>query len=61
MRPMPPRELDPRGQQAIGVAMDVSDEAQVEAGTSKVVQAFGALDVLVSNAGIQIVAADRRL
>ena len=36
--------------------MDVSDEAQVEAGTSKVVEAFGALDVLVSNAGIQIVA-----
>ena len=50
------REIDPHGQRAIGVAMDVSDEAQVEAGTSKVVEAFGALDVLVSNAGIQIVA-----
>ena len=50
------REIDPHGQRAIGVAMDVSDEAHVEAGTSKVVEAFGALDVLVSNAGIQIVA-----
>ena len=50
------REIDPHGQRAIGVAMDVSDEAQVEAGTSKVVEAFGVLDVLVSNAGIQIVA-----
>jgi len=46
------REIDPHGQRAIGVAMDVSDEAQVEAGTSKVVEAFGALDVLLSNAGI---------
>jgi 3-hydroxybutyrate dehydrogenase len=36
--------------------MDVTDEQQVEAGTAKVVEAFGALDILVSNAGIQIVA-----
>jgi 3-hydroxybutyrate dehydrogenase len=35
--------------------MDVSNEEQVESGTSKVIKAFGALDVLVSNAGIQIV------
>ena len=50
------REIDPSGKRAIGVAMDVTDEAQVDAGTEKVVAAFGALDVLVSNAGIQIVA-----
>ncbi len=50
------RELDPSGKRAIGVAMDVADEAQVDAGTAKVIAAFGALDVLVSNAGIQIVA-----
>ena len=49
-------EIDPSGKRAIGVAMDVTDEAQVDAGTEKVVAAFGALDVLVSNAGIQIVA-----
>lgn len=49
------REID-RGERTIGIAMDVADEKQVEAGTAKVVQRFGALDVLVSNAGIQIVA-----
>jgi 3-hydroxybutyrate dehydrogenase len=36
--------------------MDVTDEQQVQAGTGKVIDAFGALDILVSNAGIQIVA-----
>ncbi|MGH8618190.1 MAG: 3-hydroxybutyrate dehydrogenase [Burkholderiales bacterium] len=50
------RELDPSGKRAIGVAMDVADEAQVDAGIAKVVSTFGALDVLISNAGIQIVA-----
>jgi 3-hydroxybutyrate dehydrogenase len=49
------REIDPEGKRAIGVAMDVTDEQQVEAGTAKVIEAFGALDILVSNAGIQIV------
>lgn len=41
---------------AIGVAMDVADEAQVEAGMTKAIDAFGRLDILVANAGIQIVA-----
>jgi 3-hydroxybutyrate dehydrogenase len=50
------RELDPTGKRAIGVAMDVADEAQVDAGIAKVIATFGTLDVLVSNAGIQIVA-----
>jgi len=36
--------------------MDVADEQQVEAATAEVIEKFGALDVLVSNAGIQIVA-----
>lgn len=40
---------------AIGVAMDVTDEGQVNAGVARVVAAFGGVDVLVSNAGIQIV------
>jgi len=38
------------------VAMDVASEEQVEAATAKVIKAFDTLDVLVSNAGIQIVA-----
>jgi 3-hydroxybutyrate dehydrogenase len=49
-------EIDPSGKRAIGVAMDVTDEHQVETGTVRVIEAFGALDILVSNAGIQIVA-----
>jgi len=40
---------------AIGVAMDVSNEDQVNAGVAKTIEAFGRVDVLVSNAGIQIV------
>ena len=40
---------------ALGVAMDVTREDQVEAGFAKVDEAFGGVDVLVSNAGIQIV------
>jgi 3-hydroxybutyrate dehydrogenase len=47
--------LKAAGGKAMAVAMDVTDEAQVEAGMRRVVEAFGRIDVLVSNAGIQIV------
>ena len=50
------KELDPSGKRAVGVAMDVTSEPQVEAGMAKAIAAFGRLDILVSNAGIQIVA-----
>ena len=50
------RTIDPSGKRAIAVAMDVTAERQVEAGTERVVEALGGLDILVSNAGIQIVA-----
>ncbi len=40
---------------ALGVAMDVTNEAQVEAGMAKAIGTFRRLDILVSNAGIQIV------
>jgi 3-hydroxybutyrate dehydrogenase len=40
---------------AMGVAMDVTSEEQVNAGVAAVVKAWGGVDVLVSNAGIQIV------
>src|SRR5262249_54640613 len=40
---------------AMAVGMDVTNEAQVEQGVEEVVAAYGGVDVLVSNAGIQIV------
>ena len=40
---------------AIGVAMDVTSEEQVNSGVAEVVKHWGGVDVLVSNAGIQIV------
>lgn len=40
---------------AMAVQMDVTDEAQVNAGIDKVVTEWGRIDVLVSNAGVQIV------
>ena len=48
-------ELDAANGRALGVAMDVANEEQVNAGIDKAIAKFGALDVLVSNAGIQIV------
>ncbi len=42
---------------ALGVAMDVTDEAAVDAGMAQTVQTFGKIDILVSNAGIQTIAA----
>lgn len=48
-------ELSASGLHALGIAMDVSDESQVQAGVDAAVAAFGRIDVLVSNAGIQIV------
>ncbi|PZP96941.1 MAG: 3-hydroxybutyrate dehydrogenase [Variovorax paradoxus] len=48
-------ELRAAGHQAMGVAMDVTSEEQVDAGVAEVVAAWGTVDVLVSNAGIQIV------
>ncbi len=40
---------------AIGVVMNVTDEDQVNAGVARVVEEWGRVDVLVSNAGVQIV------
>lgn len=41
--------------QAIGLAMDVTSEDAVNAGVAAVVEKWGRVDVLVSNAGVQIV------
>jgi 3-hydroxybutyrate dehydrogenase len=48
-------EIVDAGGTAIGIAMDVTDEAAVDAGVAAVVDAFGGIDILVSNAGIQII------
>jgi 3-hydroxybutyrate dehydrogenase len=48
-------EIEKSGSKAIGVAVDVTDEAQVEAAVAAGVKAFGNIDILISNAGIQIV------
>jgi 3-hydroxybutyrate dehydrogenase len=42
-------------EKAIAVEMDVTSEDAVNAGVAKTVAAFGAVDILVSNAGVQIV------
>jgi len=48
-------EIVQAGGVAMGVAMDVTDEAAVEQGVQATVAKYGQVDVLVSNAGIQIV------
>ncbi|GAA4343035.1 3-hydroxybutyrate dehydrogenase [Pigmentiphaga soli] len=48
-------DINAHGGRAIGIAVDVTDEAAVEAGTQHVADTFGSVDILVSNAGIQVV------
>jgi 3-hydroxybutyrate dehydrogenase len=48
-------EIVGQGGKAIGIAMDVGNEEAVNAGVAATVAAFGGVDILVSNAGIQIV------
>ena len=43
------------GSSAMGIAMDVTSEEAVDRGVAETVAAFGGVDILVSNAGIQIV------
>jgi 3-hydroxybutyrate dehydrogenase len=45
------------GPAAFGVQMDVTDEKQVDEGVAACAQHFGSVDVLVSNAGVQHIAA----
>jgi 3-hydroxybutyrate dehydrogenase len=49
-------ELNSQGPgEAFGIAMDVTSEAEVNKGVADVVAKWGTVDILVSNAGIQIV------
>lgn len=49
------KEICTAGGVALGVVMDVTDEKAVNDGVAAVVKEFGGVDILVSNAGIQIV------
>lgn len=48
-------EIAGTGGVAMGIAMDVSDEGAVNAGVDAAHGAYGRIDILISNAGIQIV------
>jgi len=48
-------QINSAGGRAIPIQMDVANEDQVNAGFEQVVRDFGGVDVLVSNAGIQII------
>jgi len=49
-------EFDASGERALGLAMDVTVEAEVDAGVDLVAERLGGIDILISNAGVQIVA-----
>jgi len=49
------KEITDAGGKAIGVAMNVTDEAEVDDGVAEVIKQLGKVDILISNAGIQIV------
>ena len=48
-------EIKQAGGQAFAVAMDVSSEEQVDKGVADAAAHFGGIDILISNAGIQII------
>jgi len=48
-------ELESARGSAVGIEMDVANEAQVQRGVDEVAKKFGRIDILVSNAGIQII------
>ncbi|TDV09474.1 3-hydroxybutyrate dehydrogenase [Paraburkholderia caballeronis] len=48
-------EINKAGGKAIGVAMDVTSEDAVNQGIDRVAAELGSVDILISNAGIQIV------
>lgn len=48
-------EIVANGGVAMGVAMDVSNEAAVSAGVGATHDTYGRIDILISNAGVQIV------
>jgi NAD(P)-dependent dehydrogenase (short-subunit alcohol dehydrogenase family) len=45
-------ELNAEGLRAMGIACDISDEAQVEAAVERTIAAFGGVDILINNAAL---------
>jgi len=54
-------EITDSGGSAVAIPTDVSDPDQVEVAVAQTVKAFGRLDILVPNAGIQMHREDRNL
>ena len=48
-------EIVKEGGTAMAVAMNVTDETQVDKGVADAVNTYGGLDIMISNAGIQII------
>jgi glucose 1-dehydrogenase len=46
------KEVEAAGRKAIVVQVDISDEAQVAAAFDRAVEAFGTIDILMNNAGV---------
>src|SRR5699024_9647032 len=47
--------IESAGGRALAIAMDVTSEGAVNSGVQQLVDTFGGIDILVSNAGIQII------
>lgn len=48
-------EITATGGQALAIVMNVADQNEVVAGVDKLASTFGTIDVLISNAGVQII------
>lgn len=46
------QQIETAGGQALAIEMDVVDQASVQAGVEKLVQAYGGIDILFNNAGL---------
>jgi NAD(P)-dependent dehydrogenase (short-subunit alcohol dehydrogenase family) len=53
--------IEERGGEALAMSADVSDEASLSGAIDRVADAFGGLDIVVSNAGIEVPDADARV
>lgn len=49
------KEIMDKHGQAISVKMDVTNESEVDKGVEKAINVYGNIDILVSNAGVQII------